>query len=437
VSESSDVRFGKPERMLEVIVNGKKLYQDIIAITDNLGNLVDVRDTINRADRLLGRVYGSQGEQLKQRAITYELMVQLVHQGVEYQAGGGAGGLVQCQTRNEADTGWINEPFIRKIITDQLPSALTVSGNLKVAVLEGGAGGGLSQLQVRNASNVWNDVGYYTGNLNVPVQAIDLDIRNLQKTLDEVYGVLRTDIGVAYDARQIRALTSSDIISAVQSGIWSTGRTWNLSVSDIPDLSDRVGRLLGIIYGDVGQLLQRPTTRDLLVQLRNAGTEIDPRSIRALTSSDVVDISDRALRDMGKIDIAAFDVSLPSGTNNIGDVDVISMPNVVQAAKDRYITDVTKTVTQKIVNLTATGIIHTPTTGKKIRIKGFTWSSNADVVTALRFGTTGDLLFAIQAKGVIGMNLMGANIEGAVDEALYGYLSGTGNMKGTALIEEV
>jgi len=101
------------------------------------------------------------------------------------------------------------------------------------------------------------------------------------------------------------------------------------------------------------------------------------------------------------------------------------------------ITDVSKVATQKKIDLTATGIIHTPTSGKKIRLKGFVWSSNADIVTALRFGTAGDLLFAIQTKGVVGMNLVGCNIEGAIDEALYGYLSGTGTMKGTVLIEEV
>jgi len=58
-------------------------------------------------------------------------------------------------------------------------------------------------------------------------------------------------------------------------------------------------------------------------------------------------------------------------------------------------------------------------------------------VTALRFGTGGDLLFAIQAKGVIGMNLVSYHIEGAVNESLYGYLSGSGTMKGTVLIEEI
>jgi len=38
---------------------------------------------------------------------------------------------------------------------------------------------------------------------------------------------------------------------------------------------------------------------------------------------------DRALRDLGKVDIAAFDSSLPAGTNNIGDVDVLTLPALV------------------------------------------------------------------------------------------------------------
>jgi len=54
------------------------------------------------------------------------------------------------------------------------------------------------------------------------------------------------------------------------------------------DVTDRAARLLGIIYGSVGQILQRGGTSDLIVQLRSAGAEIDPRSIRALTNADVV-----------------------------------------------------------------------------------------------------------------------------------------------------
>jgi len=43
------------------------------------------------------------------------------------------------------------------------------------------------------------------------------------------------------------------------------------------------------VYGSQSMLLQqRPSTYDLLVQLRSGGTEIDPRQIRTLTASDIV-----------------------------------------------------------------------------------------------------------------------------------------------------
>jgi len=64
---------------------------------------------------------------------------------------------------------------------------------------------------------------------------------------------------------------------------------------DPRDVSDRAARLLGIIYGDVGQLAQRAATRDLYTQIRHAGAEIDPRQIRSLTSADSV----RAMGNQG------------------------------------------------------------------------------------------------------------------------------------------
>jgi len=243
-----------------------------------------IQDVIDRTDRLLGRVYGSQGQQLKQRAGTYELMVQLVHQGTEYQAGGGAGGLVQCQIRNAADDAWVNEPYAR-------------------------------------------------------------------------------------------------------------------------DVSDRATRLLGIIYGDVGQLLQRPTTKDLLIQLRHAGTEIDPRQIRALTSSDVVDISDRATRALGNI------------------------------------ADVIKVATRKPFSITFTAAgdssVWAPATGKKVRVKGFQFSTSADIEVGLRFGTTETKWATLQSKGVLAMNFIGCNIEGAVDEVLNCRAEGAVTVKGFILGEEI
>jgi len=68
------------------------------------------------------------------------------------------------------------------------------------------------------------------------------------------------------------------------------------------DVSDRAARLLGIVYGSQGaQLLQRAATFDSLVQLRDAGVEIDPRQIRLLTAADVVDVSDKPARQLGLV----------------------------------------------------------------------------------------------------------------------------------------
>jgi len=90
-------------------------------------------------------------------------------------------------------------------------------------------------------------------------------------------------------------------------------RTWTLDKSDVPDLMDRPGREVGIVYGDLGQIAQRAASLDLYVQLRSGGAEIDPRQIRSLVagdvpgrswtlgSSDVPDLSDEPGRQLGII----------------------------------------------------------------------------------------------------------------------------------------
>lgn len=125
-------------------------------------------------------------------------------------------------------------------------------------------------------------------------------VRALVKTTDELYSVLRTDAGVAYDARQMRSLISTDIITAYGSqaqALLQRATTYDLIVQlrsagveiDPRDILDRAARLLGIVYGSQSQqLLQRATTYDLEVQLRTAGAEYDARQVRALTSTDVV-----------------------------------------------------------------------------------------------------------------------------------------------------
>lgn len=62
--------------------------------------------------------------------------------------------------------------------------------------------------------------------------------------------------------------------------------------------------------------------------------EVDSAGRLHVSASAGVDVTDRALRDNGKVDIAAFDASLPAGTNNIGDVDVLSLPLPTDASTE-------------------------------------------------------------------------------------------------------
>lgn len=169
------------------------------------------------------------------------------------------------------------------------------SGNLKVT--SSGGGGGVAQLQVRDVANTWTDIGYFAGNLAVPVEqsgAWSVSINNtpivnqgtagatawkvdgsgvtqpisvvslplpsgastsaLQTTgntsLSSIDGKLTTTAnGVKVDGSAATQPVSgtfwqavqpvsgtfwqatqpvSGTITATQSGVWSTGRTWSL-----------------------------------------------------------------------------------------------------------------------------------------------------------------------------------------------------------------
>ena len=70
----------------------------------------------------------------------------------------------------------------------------------------------------------------------------------------------------------------------------------------LTDPIDRAARLLGVVYGSQGaQLKQTATNFNLAAEIYVGGSAIDPRSIRALTSSDVVDVADRAARLLGVV----------------------------------------------------------------------------------------------------------------------------------------
>lgn len=263
----------------------------------------------------------------------------------------------------------------------------------------------------------------------------------------------------------------------------SLARSWNLGSSDIPDLLDKAARLLGIVYGDKGQLAQRTTSKDLYVQLRSAGSEIDPTQIRALTTSDKVSVEqsdetklkatvtqaakDRTVTgtvtaeqsDQTKLKATVTQASIARTVTGTVTAEQATAANlkgtvyqsdetqlkatVTQAAKDRTISDITKTATIVTIQATASGntTIRTPAGGKAIRVKLIdVWNNGAAAITVyLRFAAAGTARFTKTLASYTGfiINLIGTNWEGAADEALIINLSATGTVEVTVMKDEV
>jgi len=146
------------------------------------------------------------------------------------------------------------------------------------------------QRKITIAESVTLDI---TGSVDVPagVEADIVKVKGVALANPTVTACLPTSIendAIAYDGTNDRFKV--DV------------KKWTATDTVTADIIDKATRLLGLIYGSQGQqLLQRAATYELLVQLRHAGDEIDPRAIRALTSADVVDVSDKAARLLGVV----------------------------------------------------------------------------------------------------------------------------------------
>lgn len=158
------------------------------------------------------------------------------------------------------------------------------------------------------------------------------------------------------------------------------------------NVTDRAARLVGKVYGNQDVLQQRATTKELIVQIRHEGAEIDPRNIRALTSTDIV--------------------------------------TTVQATATRkQFTDTWAAAGNKTA--------WDPAAGKKVRLKLICLELSADVDLGYRWGTEGTIYYLRTTAGPIVINLIGCNDEGATDEILYLYASGACTVKGHFAGEEI
>jgi hypothetical protein len=307
----------------------------------------------------------------------------------------------------------------------QLPASLTPSGNLKVAVLEGGAGGGLAQIQVRDSSNIWTDIGYYTGNLNLPVQ--------IQNSLP----------------------AGSNTIGNV--GVNNFPSEYPLPASQVSDLKNVN---VGNFPTDYAKQSQLPSALTASGNLKTAILEALPSGTNKIGSVDIASALPAGTNKIGSVDVASLP-SIPAGTNNIGKVDVNSLPSLPAGSNTIGNVNAIKSGTWNIDNLlnphpvlvnrqgaithfsvalTAAGssTIYTPSTGKAAKVIAWSFYSDADVVVEMRFGTSGNVIAGLPAKGAHAMNLIGTEAPtGAANETIVIYGAGAVNVKGWVSIVEV
>jgi hypothetical protein len=190
-----------------------------------------------------------------------------------------------------------------------------------------------------------------------PVTATDLDIRNLSKLFDEVYAVLRTDAGVAYDARDRN---------------WTITET--LNVGNPPNLD---------------------------VALSTRASESKLEAVRAL-----LDSLENALASVGTDKLLASVVgALPAGTNTIGNVNAVKSgtwnidnlfnPHPISLTPESKLVDANQYSGTYAPTAAGNTTIITAVTGKVIRVYDFSlWNSgSADVTVELYFGTSGKRLY--------------------------------------------
>jgi hypothetical protein len=125
---------------------------------------------------------------------------------------------------------------------------------------------------------------------------------------------------------------------------------------------------------------------------------------------------------------------------HIADVFLQNIANKLDTL-NTYIAKITSTITRKPFSLafTAAGdqAIWTPASGKKVRLHFLSFESDADVQVGWRFGTTETTQVCRITKGIYAINFIGANQEGATDQALNIRAEGAVNVKGYVLGQEV
>lgn len=232
---------------------------------------------------------------------------------------------------------------------------------------------------------------------------------------------------------------------------WAAGA---LSISIANDWARELGlvdlsRVLGAALSHSNPVISRLTDGAAFIDPRDRSWTITENLARnwVLGATDVPDLSDRAARLLGVIANTSFQVSNFPSTYDVSDregrlLGIISgTATVTQAAKDRTISSVDATATPLQINISAlngnSSALVTPASGKAIRVKFISLQHSADVDIGYRFGAAGNIYYLRTTKGTYVSNLVGCNNQGAADAAFYLNSSAATNVKGYILYSEV
>ena len=423
------------------------------------GVALDPRDrnwSLTNSDAITA--YGSQAQKLLQRAVTYESIIQLSHQGTEYDAR-------QIRALTSADVVDIVDKAARLLgvvygSQGQQIKQTATNFNLQVELATGATLYDARQIRALTSSDVVTVYGSRTQALLQRAATYDLLVA-LRQGGSELSTSNPIFAGVV-DASGNR-LPSMDA-AARRGYVTITDGTNVMPTMDASaragyvDVIDRAARLLGVVYGSQGQqLLQRASTYDLLVQLRSAGAEIsatnalsvgiasggsiiDPRTIRALSyaTDSIAPIGSQAQTLLQRATTYDLIVQLRSAGAEIDprSIRALTSSDVVTVA------DVTKTGTSHYLAPTALGVggtatIWTPAGGKAIRAKRIQVSVDAATRIDFRWTTTAFESYYLPANGSIVVNLVGSNEQPAADATLTILSSAAANVTAKASGDEV
>lgn len=177
---------------------------------------------------------------------------------------------------------------------------------------------------------------------------------------------------------------------------------------DSRDASDRANRLLGIVYGNLAQLPQRPVSFDLYAALRYLGTEIDPRSIRALAkvTDEIYSVfrtdagvayDARQIRALTAADAVTASIAAAQ-TINVGTV--TTLPAVTLADAENPVCPKAKgktTLSGAVYVTNGSSTLRTVTAGKTFYLTG---GSLQNVINATSIGAQAFLEFDVGGNGV-------------------------------------